>query len=52
MEVDRLAGEINRMKQKGFKSEWSVEYEENYQFFLLLVFVMLLAEMFLSERKR
>lgn len=52
LEVDRLVLEIGRMKQKGFKSEWSVEYEENFQFFLLVAFVLLLAEWFLSERKK
>ena len=51
-EIDGLVRAVNSMKQKGFKSEWSVEYEENYQFFLLLAFVMLLIEMVLSERKR
>lgn len=51
-EVDALVREVNAMKQKGFNSEWSVEYEENYQFFLILAFALLLIEMFLSERKR
>ncbi len=51
-EVTRLVQEISQMKQKGFKSDWSVEYEENFQFFLLAAFVLLLVEMFLSERKR
>ena len=51
-EIDSLVSEINRMKQKGFKKEWSVEYEENYQFFLIAAFILLLAEMGLSERRR
>jgi len=51
-EIDRIAGEIQKIAQKGLKNELSVEYEENYQYFLVLAFVLLLAEMFLSERKR
>ncbi len=51
-EVDSLVRAINQMKQKGFKKDWSVEYEENFQFFLILAFVLLLIEMALSERKK
>ncbi len=51
-EIESLVRAINQMKQKGFKKDWSVEYEENFQFFLIVAFVLLLIEMALSERKR
>jgi len=51
-EIDGLVRAINQMKQKGMKSEWSVEYEENFQFFVLVAFVLLLVEMALPERRR
>ncbi len=51
-ETDRLVHEMMGMKQKDLKSEWSVEYEENFQFFLLIAILLLLIEMFLSERKK
>jgi Ca-activated chloride channel homolog len=52
VEADHLAREIRQMTQKGFESEWSVEYEENYQFFVLAALLFLAAEMVLSERKK
>lgn len=50
--VDRIAGEIRRMTKKGLKKEMSVEYEENYQAFLLPAFLLLLVQWALTERKR
>lgn len=52
VEIDRLVDEIRKMSQKGLKSEKTIEYEENFQYFLVVAFILLLAEMFLSERKR
>ncbi len=52
LEVDRIAEEIRKMSQKGLKSEKTIEYEENFQYFLIPAFILLLAEMFLSERKK
>ena len=51
-EVDRLAAELSRMKQKDLKNDWSAEYEENFQFFLLAAVILLLLEMLFSERRR
>ncbi len=51
VEADGLAREINQMTQKGFKSDWSVEYEEDFQIFLILALILLAMELFLSERK-
>jgi Ca-activated chloride channel family protein len=52
LEVDHLVHEIRQMVQKGLKTEKSVEYEENYQFFLLTALILLWAEMVLSERRK
>ena len=52
LEADGLAREVRHMTQKGFQSEWAVEYEENYQFFLLVALALLALEMILSERKK
>ncbi len=51
IEVDRIVSEINKMTQKGLKTDKIIEYEENYQYFLILAFIFLMIEMFLSERK-
>lgn len=52
LEVDRIVDEINKMSQKGLKSEKMIEYEENFRYFLIPAFALLLLELFLSERKR
>ena len=52
LEVDRLVREIRRMTQKGLKSDKIIEYEESYQAVLVVAFLLLLAEMALSERKK
>ena len=49
--VDRIAGEIRRMTKKGLKKEKLVEYEENYQIFLLPAYLLLLVQWALSERR-
>lgn len=43
---------ISTIATKGFKSDWTVEYEENFRFFLLAAFLFLMTEMFLSEGRR
>ena len=52
VEGDWIVEEIRKMSQKGLKSEKMIEYEESFQYFLIPAFILLLAEMFLSERKR
>jgi Ca-activated chloride channel family protein len=52
VEVDSLVREINRMGQKGLKSEKIIEYEENFQYFLIPAFLLLILELILSERMR
>ncbi len=51
-EIESLSNEIRNMSQKGLKKEKSYEYEENYQYFLILALILLFFEMILSERKR
>ena len=51
VEAEHLARAISLMTQKGLKNDWAVEYEENFQFFLLMALVFLMAEMAVSERK-
>lgn len=52
LETDALARDIGRITQKGFSSDWSVEYEEDFQTVLILALLLLMAEIFLSERKQ
>lgn len=52
LETDALARAVGQISQKGLSSDWSVEYEENYQFFLIAAILFLGIEMFLSERRK
>ena len=52
LESDKIQKQINLIATKGLKSDWSVEYEENYRFFLMLAFFMLIAEMTISEGRK
>lgn len=50
LEIEGLLRDIRQMKEKGLGSEWAVEYEENYQMFVLIALALLAVETFLSER--
>lgn len=52
LESDKIQKQINLIATKGLKGDWSVEYEENYRFFLMLAFFMLIAEMTISEGRK
>ena len=52
VEADRIQKQIQLISTKGLSKDWGVEYEENYQFFLILVLVILTAEWILSESRR
>ena len=52
LEADKIQKQISQITTKDLKSDWSVEYEENYQFFLVLVFILLILEMTLSEGRK
>lgn len=52
LEAGRIRKAVDTIATKGFKSDWSVEYEENYRFFLIVAFLFLLAELVLPEGRR
>ncbi len=52
LEADRIQKAVSAIATKGLKSDWAVQYEENYRFFLMFAFFLLLAEMGLSEGRR
>lgn len=52
LEIDRLVGEIRTLAQKGFSKDKIIEYDENYQYFLVISLILLCLEMLLSERRR
>jgi len=51
IELDRIYDDISGMEKKELKSTTYVKYENRYQYFTLLAFLLLLAEMFISGRK-
>jgi Ca-activated chloride channel family protein len=52
LETDRLAGELRRLSQKSFGTGWAVEYEESFQIFLLMAWLLLAAEFAVSEARK
>ncbi len=52
LEGERIQKAVSSIATKGFKSSWAVEYEENYQFFLVVAYLLLLIEMGLSEGRK
>jgi Ca-activated chloride channel family protein len=50
--IDELVRGIRGMTPGGARSEWSFEYEENYQWLVLAAIFFLFAETVLSERRR
>lgn len=52
LETESIRKAVGRIAAKGIQSDWSVEYEENYQFFLIVAFILLSLEWLLSEGKR
>lgn len=51
LETDALARDVGRITQKGLNSDWSIEYEEDFQLFLISALLLLMVELFLSERR-
>jgi Ca-activated chloride channel family protein len=43
--------QVNKMKQKTYDSKQFKDYEDRFQFFLAMVFLLLIAEFFISSRK-
>ncbi len=52
LETEQIARQIRLMGQKGLKSEKTIEYEENFQYFLVLALLLLFTELILSERRK
>ena len=50
-ELDRIYEDISGMEKKELKSTTYIKYENRYQYFALIALLLLLAEMFISERK-
>lgn len=50
--VDRIVRDVRGITPKGSRSEWSIEYEENYQTLVLAAILLLFLEMFVSERRK
>lgn len=52
MELDKIYNEISGMEKKELQGNLIIQYEERYQFFLLLSLILLLAEFFISDRRK
>ncbi|MFH1073600.1 MAG: VWA domain-containing protein [Candidatus Firestonebacteria bacterium] len=52
IELDRIYNDISGMEKKELKSTTYVKYENRYQYFAFIAFLLLIAEMLISERKK
>ena len=52
LEIESLSNEIRHLSQKGLKKEKIFEYDENYQYFIVIALVLLFLEIILSERRK
>lgn len=52
MELDKIYYEISGMEKKELQGNLVIQYEERYQFFLFLSLILLIAEFFISDRKK
>ena len=50
-ELDKVFKEIQAMEKKEFGAKVVTEYEDRFQYFLVVAFALLLLEFFISERK-
>lgn len=51
MELDKIYDDISGMEKKELEGKLMVQYEDRYQFFLLVSILLLVAEFLLSERR-
>ncbi len=49
--INRLIDELNQIKKKEFGDETYVQFEERYQYFLIIAFCLMFLSIFLSDRK-
>lgn len=52
MELDRIYEDISKLERKELKSRQYSQYEDRYQYFLLVAILALMAEGLLSDRRR
>ena len=52
MELDRVYDEIDKMEKKELEGKLMVQYEDRFQYPLLLAILFLIGEFFISEKKR
>ena len=52
MELDRIYEDISKLEKKELKSRQYSQYEDRYQYFLLVAILALMAEGLLSDRRR
>lgn len=50
--ISAVLKELNTLEKKQFESEFQVQYDEKFQIFLLLAFVVGLLELFIADTKR
>jgi len=51
-ELDSIYGEISRMEKKELSSRLFTQYEDRFQYFLGIVFILLCVEFIIGDRKR
>ncbi len=51
LEIDSLVKRMDAITEKALKSEWTVEYQEHFQWLLFLALIFLFCEMVISERR-
>ncbi|NOZ60816.1 MAG: VWA domain-containing protein [Calditrichaeota bacterium] len=51
-ELDKIYGEIAKMEKKELASVKFSQYEDRYQYFLILAIILLVAELLIPERKK
>ncbi len=52
MELDKIYNEISGMEKKELQGNLIIQYEERYQLFLLFSVLLLIAEFFISDRRK
>lgn len=52
MELDQIYNEVSGMEKKELQGNLIIQYEERYQFFLFLSLILLIAEFFISDRRK
>ncbi|MBI4432700.1 MAG: VWA domain-containing protein [Candidatus Omnitrophica bacterium] len=52
LETESIVRTIREMAQKGFGKERFMEYEESFQWLLVIAYLLLLTEMLISERRK